>query len=318
VHRIRCSRTTGWLYLNQIGCRQPMITTLRQGSSVVSSVPVRKTYNSTVVRSVDYETVTGGHTVVQGGISMLPHVSPVRHAVTTEGLTLLGLIPIQWEQFQASSRLTRMVHSVEGLVCNSSTSAQGRDDMADETPSEKRSESTDKAALNKKVTPAKGGFLQKYKWWLIGGMAVIAGLVFFFVQRSNKNAASADQTAAQQAASTNPYSNGLIDPTTGIPYAEEYGYYGGATSAGSDSGSGGGGYGAQILSELQSISGQLGTGTTGTGTGTGTTTGSGTPLGKSGWVKIGNKKEYVSAKKGTVGYWQGTGKNRKWVKTPIG
>jgi hypothetical protein len=40
----------------------------------------------------------------------------------------------------------------------------------------------------------KNSFLSKYRWWLIGGLAVIAILVFFFVSKSNQNAASSSDT----------------------------------------------------------------------------------------------------------------------------
>jgi hypothetical protein len=38
------------------------------------------------------------------------------------------------------------------------------------------------------------GFLAKYRWWIIGGLAVIAILVFFFVSKSNQNAAASSST----------------------------------------------------------------------------------------------------------------------------
>jgi hypothetical protein len=42
-------------------------------------------------------------------------------------------------------------------------------------------------ATANQTMPAKGGKLSKYKWWIIGGLAVLAVLVFYFVQRSNSN-----------------------------------------------------------------------------------------------------------------------------------
>ena len=78
--------------------------------------------------------------------------------------------------------------------------------------------------------PKKSDFLTKYKWPLIGGLAVIAILTFYFVRKSTSAAASAGGTnAAQQSAAG-------IDPATGQPYASEYGYAGG--SAGGISGVG--------------------------------------------------------------------------------
>lgn len=61
--------------------------------------------------------------------------------------------------------------------------------------------------------PKKGGKLDKYKWYIIGGLAVIAVLVFYFTRQSSANSSS---SAADQAAAG-------IDPSTGIPYASEYG-----------------------------------------------------------------------------------------------
>ena len=65
--------------------------------------------------------------------------------------------------------------------------------------------------------PKKGGKLDKYKWWLIGGLAVIAILVFYFVRKSNSNAASQGSGASTQPG---------IDPATGVPYSQEYAGYG--------------------------------------------------------------------------------------------
>ena len=82
-----------------------------------------------------------------------------------------------------------------------------------ETPSEKRE--------GDQKFPKKGGKLDKYKWYIIGGLALMAALVFFFVNKSNSNAA---QNAAN---STNPAGTPPgIDPNTGIPYSQEMGEYG--------------------------------------------------------------------------------------------
>lgn len=61
--------------------------------------------------------------------------------------------------------------------------------------------------------PKKGGTLDKYKWWLIGGLAVIAIAVFYFTSQSNQNAQSSNTSATQPG----------IDPNTGLPYASEMG-----------------------------------------------------------------------------------------------
>lgn len=56
----------------------------------------------------------------------------------------------------------------------------------------------------------KSNVFSKYRWWIIGGLAVIAVLVFFFVSKSNQNASAAgtsgsgttaDTTAEQEMAS---------------------------------------------------------------------------------------------------------------------
>jgi len=85
-----------------------------------------------------------------------------------------------------------------------------------------------------KAASKAGSFISKHKWELIAGLAAIAVLVFYFVNKSN---ASASASNASGEASSG------IDPNTGIPYSEETGggsdtggYYGG------DYGGGGGGF----------------------------------------------------------------------------
>lgn len=73
-----------------------------------------------------------------------------------------------------------------------------------ETPSEKRE-------ANEKV-PKVGGKLQKYKWWLIGGLAVIAVVVFWIVNHQ--------QSAGTASAQGTPPG---VDPSTGVPYSMESG-----------------------------------------------------------------------------------------------
>lgn len=66
--------------------------------------------------------------------------------------------------------------------------------------------------------PGNAGFYKKYKWWIFGGIALIAGFAFFMMRsKSGQNQASS--------ATSTPSSG--IDPNTGLPYASEYGYGGG-------------------------------------------------------------------------------------------
>lgn len=73
-----------------------------------------------------------------------------------------------------------------------------------ETPSEVREK-------NEKI-PKPGGKLEKYKWWLVGGLAVIAIAVFYFTR--NQSGASANTASATPS---------TVDPATGVPYATEFG-----------------------------------------------------------------------------------------------
>lgn len=66
--------------------------------------------------------------------------------------------------------------------------------MAGETPAEKRQ-------AEEKI-PKKGS-LDKYKWWLVGGLALVAVLVFYFTRKSN--AATTSSTAALNPSSYSPY-----------------------------------------------------------------------------------------------------------------
>jgi len=98
-----------------------------------------------------------------------------------------------------------------------------------ETPAEKRE--------GDQKLPKKGGKLDKYKWYIIGGLALLAGLVFFFVNRSNANS---QQQQGQSPAGTPPG----IDPSTGVPYSVEMGEYGAGAYGGFGGGFGGfGGFG---------------------------------------------------------------------------
>lgn len=74
--------------------------------------------------------------------------------------------------------------------------------------------------------PKKGGKLGKYKWYIVGGLAVIAVLVFYFTRSSNAN-----NSASTTGSSTGDSGAAAgVDPSTGLPYASEYGMGGiGAT-----------------------------------------------------------------------------------------
>jgi len=61
------------------------------------------------------------------------------------------------------------------------------------------------------------GTFEKYRWWIVGGLAILAAFAFFLIR--NKN--------AQQSSTTGiPSGTSPIDPATGLPYASEYGYGG--------------------------------------------------------------------------------------------
>jgi Collagen triple helix repeat (20 copies) len=78
---------------------------------------------------------------------------------------------------------------------------------------------TDSGSKEANEKHPKKGKLGKYKWYIVGALAVIAVLVFYFTRSSAANSSSAntaDDSAAQTAAAG-------IDPSTGIPYASEYG-----------------------------------------------------------------------------------------------
>lgn len=84
--------------------------------------------------------------------------------------------------------------------------------------------------------PKKGGKLEKYKWWIIGGLLLIGALVFFFVNKSKQN-------ANQQGTQTPAGTPSGVDPSTGVPYSMEYGDYGAAGYGGFGGYGGGGGPG---------------------------------------------------------------------------
>lgn len=97
-----------------------------------------------------------------------------------------------------------------------------------ELPSEKRE-------ANEKIP--KSGTLNKYRWYIIGGLALLAVLVFYFVNKSKANAASTTGGTSSLAAMG-------IDPATGVPYAQEYSNaFGGGLGLSPYGGGGGGGGG---------------------------------------------------------------------------
>jgi preprotein translocase subunit SecG len=65
-----------------------------------------------------------------------------------------------------------------------------------------------------------GSFLSKYKWWIAAG--VVGLVIFIWVMMQNS------QNSAGTNANTQPTETGTsaVDPTTGVPYADEIGYGG--------------------------------------------------------------------------------------------
>lgn len=76
-----------------------------------------------------------------------------------------------------------------------------------QTPSDKRE--------GEQKVPKPGGKLDKYKWYIIGGLALLAVLVFYFVNKSKANASATG-------AGTSSLASMGIDPATGVPFAQEY------------------------------------------------------------------------------------------------
>lgn len=56
------------------------------------------------------------------------------------------------------------------------------------------------------VKPKKGGKLEKYKWWIVGGLAFVVLLAFYFMRNSSSGSANAAQAGGDN-----------IDPATGYP-----------------------------------------------------------------------------------------------------
>src|SRR5258707_10504096 len=77
-------------------------------------------------------------------------------------------------------------------------------------------EMDDKVGTSDKKVPEGGkkkGALNKYKWWIVGGLAVIAVLVFYFTSKSKSGSANQSTQAG-------------IDPNTGLPIGGGGGFNG--------------------------------------------------------------------------------------------
>lgn len=99
--------------------------------------------------------------------------------------------------------------------------------MAGETPAEMRE-------ANQKIPSGKN--LNKYRWWIIGGLGAVAVLVFYFVNKSKQNAQASTGGTSSLAAMG-------IDPATGVPYAQEYANsFGGGLGLSPYGGGGSGGF----------------------------------------------------------------------------
>ena len=95
-----------------------------------------------------------------------------------------------------------------------------------ETPSDRRQA--------EERVPKKGD-LGKYKWWVIGGLAIIAIVVFVIIRKQQSSTSGTSSLASMG-----------IDPATGVPYAQEYANaygMGMGTPYGGWGGGGGGGTG---------------------------------------------------------------------------
>jgi|ERR1700677_1210617 len=79
-------------------------------------------------------------------------------------------------------------------------------------PAEPVSKAGDKKAPAVVPEGKKGGFYNKNKKWIYGGMAVVLILLFFFLRKSSSASSASQQSAATTAA------NGGIDPATGYLY----------------------------------------------------------------------------------------------------
>src|SRR5260221_6949068 len=76
-------------------------------------------------------------------------------------------------------------------------------------------EMDDKVGTSDKKVPEGGkkkGALNKYKWWIVGGLAVIAVLVFYFTSKSKSGSANQSTQAG-------------IDPNTGLPIGGGGGFF---------------------------------------------------------------------------------------------
>jgi hypothetical protein len=111
----------------------------------------------------------------------------------------------------------------------------------------------------------KGGFLQKYKWWLLaGGVALVIYIWYVMRQNAQSSSATGSSTAADSGTSEAAQLAAQgIDPSTMVPYADEYGggySSGGGSEGGGWSGSGGGG-GTTSTTTTNNYYGNSGSGT---------------------------------------------------------
>lgn len=147
-----------------------------------------------------------------------------------------------------------------------------------------------------------------------GGAAVV--VTAYLIYKHNKAG-----TGVTGAAATG-YGAAAYGYNTGLPYNTFYGY--GANYApsgvtpypvGSEYGYGAYGYGNYNPYTGQYLGGASSTTPTTPPT---TTPPATTPAKQKGkWVTINGIKEYFNPNAGTIGHWVGTGKNRKWIKTPV-
>jgi hypothetical protein len=140
---------------------------------------------------------------------------------------------------------------------------------------------------------SKNSFFTKYKWYIVGGAVI---LVVLFVLMAKKGSSSGTSTSSTASPTTAASDLTGIDPSTGIPYADEYGLmnYGGLNSS-----NGNGGLSTQ-LSNIQASLNTL-TSTTGATASSGTATTSGSSTSTPTYQSLASETE------SGAGYWGGAG-----------